>query len=84
MKVEVIRAIRYYADGFTLSMHSPSNAEVTIPDDIAKGFIESGACVPFSTRETKPLKADIEIKSNKRASTRTRKSSRAKIQPSDN
>lgn len=79
MKVEVIGAVRYYPDGFTLCRHGLGEV-VDIEDRFAHSFISQGLVTPISDRETKPLGGTIEIKGHSRTGKRARNADRAKAQ----
>ena len=76
MRVEVVRMVRYYADGFTLSVHRPGSV-ADIPDEIAEGFVSLGLVSPIEGREIKPEVAPIETKDDNRPRRRAGKSRRA-------
>ena len=83
MKVEVVRMVRYYPDGFTLVIHHAGEV-VDIVDSFARGMIERGEVSPIADRQTKPEKEPIEIKGNNSAKRGTRKPRRTKVKPTDN
>jgi hypothetical protein len=83
MKVEVVKMVRYYPDGFTLVIHHAGEV-VDIADDFARGMIERGKVSPIADRETKPEIEPIEVKSNTSAKRGTRKPRRTKVKPTDN
>ena len=83
MKVEVVKMVRYYPDGFTLHLHHPGEV-LDLDESFALGMLERGEVSPIADRETKPLEGQIEIKDNKPARGRTRKPRRTKVEPTDN
>lgn len=83
MRVEVVKMVRYYPDGFTLQLHHPGEV-LDIDESFALGMVQRGEVSPIADRETKPLEGKIEIKDNKPASVRTRNARRTKVKPTDN
>lgn len=68
MKCEVVKLVKYYADGFTLSQHLPGEV-ADLPEKYYNHFLAIGCVNPIGGREVKPLtiEAPIEVKNYKRA-----------------
>lgn len=82
MKYAVVSQFQYFADGRTLSYFNGGEV-VEMAPSFAIQFLKAGVISPIEDRETKPLRAQIEIKSNDSTKRRTRKPRRPKVESTD-